>query len=161
MITDVYIALGSNQGDRLDHLNGAIDALGPDVVVCEKSRLYQTAPMYVEDQPAFLNMVLRGETKLSPQDLLCHLKKIEAEIGRVKTYRNGPRVIDLDILYMGDLCHESDDLIIPHPRINERRFVLMPLNDLAADFYDPAQKKTVATMLAALGEGNDIDVLDG
>lgn len=146
---EVLIALGSNQGDRRAALRAAVEALPPAVEVAAQSRVYETAPMYVADQPAFLNMALRGWTTLSPQDLLARLKAIEAEVGRVETFRNGPRAIDLDILYYGAQTVTTPSLQIPHPRIAERAFVLVPLADVAADWTDPQSGRTVDAMLAA------------
>lgn len=146
---EVLIALGGNQGDRRAALRAAVEALPPAVEVAAQSRVYETAPMYVADQPAFLNMALRGWTALGPQDLLARLKAIEIEIGRVETFRNGPRAIDLDILYYGDQRVTTPNLQIPHPRIAERAFVLVPLADVAADWTDPQTGRTVAAMLAA------------
>jgi len=144
----VLIALGSNQGDRRANLRAAIDALPPAVAITGVSRLFETAPMYVTDQPAFLNMALKGATRLGPTDLLAHLKAVEAAVGRVATFRNGPRAIDLDILYYADRILRLDGLEIPHPRIAERAFVLIPLADVAADWSDPQSGRTVTEMLA-------------
>lgn len=145
---DILLALGSNQGDRRGNLRAALDALAPAVEVAALSRVYETAPMYVSDQPAFLNMAARGTTRLEPAALLAHLKAVETAVGRVATFRHGPRAIDLDILYYGDRIVDAPGLEIPHPRIAERAFVLIPLADVAPDRRDPHSGRTVAGMLA-------------
>ncbi len=159
-MADVYIALGTNLGDKHANLKGAVAALGEHVKITAQSKLYETAPMYVEDQPAFLNMAVRGVTELNPQDLLVFLKYLEEEVGREPTFRNGPRMIDLDILYYNDLLLDSEILQIPHIRIAERSFVLCPLADISNDFFDPRTKKTIANMLKELGDVNDVKVSD-
>ena len=143
---DVFVALGTNMGDRADNLETGIERLGEVMEVTGRSRLYQSAPMYVTDQPAFLNMAVKGTTTLTPEAFLDALKRLEHEIGRRPTFRNGPRVIDLDILYYGDLLMDTERLNIPHPRIAERGFVLEPLRDLAPDWLDVRTHKTIARM---------------
>lgn len=157
--TDVFIALGTNVGDREANLNLAIDALGRLMEVTGKSRLYQSAPMYVTDQPAFLNMAVKGRTSLSADDLLTGLKDLEEEIGRRPTFRNGPRVIDLDILYYGKDRIDTERLSVPHLRIAERGFVLYPLNDLDPQWQDVRSGKTIAEMVQELGPDEGLEVL--
>ncbi|WP_259782946.1 2-amino-4-hydroxy-6-hydroxymethyldihydropteridine diphosphokinase [Aestuariispira ectoiniformans] len=157
--TDVFIALGTNVGDREANLNLAIDALGRLMEVTGKSRLYQSAPMYVTDQPAFLNMAVKGRTSLSAEDLLTGLKDLEEEIGRRPTFRNGPRVIDLDILYYGKDRIDTERLSVPHLRIAERGFVLYPLNDLDPQWQDVRSGKTIAEMVQELGPDEGLEVL--
>jgi 2-amino-4-hydroxy-6-hydroxymethyldihydropteridine diphosphokinase len=149
----VYIALGANLGDRAANLRQAQAALAPAVTILARSSLHETAPQYVTDQPPFLNMVLRGETELSPQALLAHLKTIERDLGRVPGKRFGPRPIDLDILYYDDRIVDEPDLQIPHPRIAERDFVLRPLAEIAADFRHSATGRTTVEMLELLESG--------
>lgn len=149
-MTEIFLALGSNLGDRAANLEAAIAALPPDVDVLARSPVYETDPRYVTDQPRFLNMALRGETTLDPAALLRRLKQIEAALGRTPTVRFGPRVIDLDILFYGDELVETPDLMVPHPSMQERAFVLRPLADLAPAKRHPATGRTVAEMLQAL-----------
>ena len=149
-MTTVYIALGTNLGDRLANLRDAIDALAPDVRVLRESTSYETPPWGYTDQPAFLNMVIKAETSLNPRALLSYLTKREDELGRVKNFKYGPRHIDLDILFYDDLVVDEDNLQIPHPRLHERAFVLVPLADLAPDFVHPVLGKDVKSLLSVL-----------
>jgi 2-amino-4-hydroxy-6-hydroxymethyldihydropteridine diphosphokinase len=143
----VYIALGTNLGDRTANLQNAIQMLPPRVVVLDQSPVYETPPWGYEDQPAFLNQVVFARTKLPPEDLLVYLKHIEARIGRTPSFRYGPRLVDLDILFYADQVLHKDTLQIPHPRIAERAFVLVPLNDLAPDLEHPMLRVSVREML--------------
>lgn len=144
----IYIALGSNLGDRLANLERAIVHLQPAVRVLGCSAVYATPPWGYADQPEFLNQVIRGETALDPTGLLDLLKQIEADMGRVKTIQNGPRLIDLDLLFYDDLVMESERLTLPHPRMAGRAFVLMPLADLAPGLVHPLTGKSIREMLA-------------
>jgi 2-amino-4-hydroxy-6-hydroxymethyldihydropteridine diphosphokinase len=146
----IYLALGSNLGDRLVNLRGAVAALPPVVTVQAESRVYETPPWGYTDQPAFLNMVLRGVTELQPLPLLAHLKQLERALGRGKTFRWGPRRIDIDILFYDDLVLETPRLSIPHPGLTERAFVLVPLADLAPDLRHPVLGKSVRELLAGV-----------
>jgi 2-amino-4-hydroxy-6-hydroxymethyldihydropteridine diphosphokinase len=146
----VYLALGSNLGDRRHNLEAAIAALPPAVRVLERSPLYETAPWGVTDQPDFLNMVLKGETRLAPAALLARLKRIETDLGRLPTIRYGPRLIDLDILFYDSLVLSTPELTIPHPRLHERAFVLVPLADLAANLVHPVLGKPIRDLLAGI-----------
>ncbi len=157
--TTVYIALGSNLGDRRDNLIDAISQLRQNMRVEQISAVYETEPAYVTDQPSFYNMVLEGQTDLPPKDLLRFLKSIERRMGRERTVRYGPRPIDLDILVYGDLQFDTPDLTIPHPRIPERAFVLTPFAEIAPDLILPGEEETVATLLERLGEGGQGKIL--
>lgn len=151
-MTRVYIALGSNLGDRMANLEAAVVALAPAVNVLTRSPVYDTDPKYVTDQPRFLNMVLEAETDLSAPALLAFLKDIEARLGRVPGERFGPRPIDLDIVYYGDEQIDLPNLTVPHPRLAERAFVLRPLADIAPKTIDPTTGIPVADMLASLND---------
>ncbi len=134
----VYLALGSNQGQRLEHLRAAVAALGAVLAVERSSSVYETAAAYVEDQPPFLNAVIVGATELGPHELLAALKTIETQMGRRAEVRFGPRPIDLDILLYADLTLDTPELKIPHPRMHERAFVLRPLAELAPELVSAA-----------------------
>jgi 2-amino-4-hydroxy-6-hydroxymethyldihydropteridine diphosphokinase len=146
-MTVIYIALGTNLGDRLANLKTAIDAISLKLRVLAQSPVYETQPWGYSAQPAFLNQVIRCMTTLSPQDMLGYLKRLEVTLGRTPTFRNGPRVIDLDILFYGRQVLNTPELTIPHPRLAERAFVLVPLADLAPRLKHPVLRKTVANLL--------------
>lgn len=129
-----YLALGSNLGDRRDQLRAAIVGLGArGAPVVRASSLYESAPMYVLDQPAFLNAVVEAETDLSPEELLSAAKAIERELGRQPRVRNGPRELDIDVLLYGDERRDTPELALPHPRMHERPFVVVPLGELQGE----------------------------
>ena len=149
----VYIALGSNLGDRHENLKAAIDALSPQMVVKAKSHVYETPPWGFEDQSKFLNQVLKAETYLEPEPLLKHLKRLEIALGRKASFRNGPRLIDIDVLLFDDLVINTPLLTIPHPRMHERGFVLLPMMDIAPDLVHPVTGKSVREMVASCDLG--------
>lgn len=142
-MTEIFLGLGSNLGDRLKNLEEAVRLLAPEVQVSRLSSVYETEPWGYADQPRFLNMALAAETNLTPHDLLVHLKQIEATLKRETTFRNGPRTIDLDILFYGNQVLTLPDLSIPHPRLAERAFVLVPLDEIAPGLVHPLLHMTV------------------
>jgi dihydropteroate synthase/2-amino-4-hydroxy-6-hydroxymethyldihydropteridine diphosphokinase len=146
----VYIALGSNLGDRAANLHAALVALREHVVVEATSFMVETAPAYVTDQPYFLNAVCRVRTALEPLDLLHLVKQLEQQLGRTPSIRFGPRVIDLDILLYDSIQIDLPPLTIPHPRMQERAFVLAPLCDLAPDLQHPVLQQSMAKLLEQL-----------
>ena len=139
----VYLSLGSNLGDRLANLRTAISSLPPQIMPEVQSSIYETEPWGYSDQPAFLNLVVKADTNLPPLDVLKYLKDIEVVMGRKETFRFGPRLIDLDILFYDDLFIATPDLTIPHPRILERAFVLIPLAEIAPDLSHPDSGMTI------------------
>jgi 2-amino-4-hydroxy-6-hydroxymethyldihydropteridine diphosphokinase len=143
----VYIALGSNVGDRLANLKSAVANLAPQMMLKAKSPVYETPPWGYEDQHPFLNQVVKVETYLQALPLLKHLKRLERALGREVTFKNGPRVIDLDILFFDEQVFTSPELTVPHPRLHERAFVLVPLADIAPDFMHPVFDKTIKHLL--------------
>ncbi|MCW4010500.1 MAG: 2-amino-4-hydroxy-6-hydroxymethyldihydropteridine diphosphokinase [Candidatus Bathyarchaeota archaeon] len=145
-----YIALGSNIGDREGNLRSAFENLEAKMTVLKGSSIYETKPMYLENQEWFLNCAVEVETELTPRQLLEFLKSIEKEFGRKVVERNGPRIIDLDILFYGNQIVTEDDLKIPHPRIQERAFVLVPLAEIAPQLVHPIIQKTITELLAEL-----------
>lgn len=149
-----YILTGSNLGDRYDHLSKAISLIeATGAVVLKKSSIYETAPWGSIPQQAFLNQALVISTSLDPESLMQQLLSIEKKIGRVREQKMGPRIIDLDILFYDDLIYHSDILTIPHPLLQERRFVLTPLCEINANLLHPALMKTMQELLE---ECNDI-----
>jgi 2-amino-4-hydroxy-6-hydroxymethyldihydropteridine diphosphokinase len=146
----VYIALGTNLGDRLTNLRAAIESMPPEIILLAESHVYETPPWGYENQPAFLNMVIKAETGLEPESLLAYLKQLEVELGREQNFRWGPRLIDLDILFFDDLVIDTPPLVIPHPRLHERPFVLVPLMDIAPDFIHPVSQRSASDLLADL-----------
>jgi 2-amino-4-hydroxy-6-hydroxymethyldihydropteridine diphosphokinase len=149
-LSTIYLALGSNLGDRSANLRAAIAALPPDVHVVQESQIYETPPWGFTDQPAFLNMALKGKTVLGPVELLHRLKNLETGLGRQPSVRWGPRLIDMDILFYAGLILEIQGLVIPHPHLHERAFVLVPLADLAPDLIHPVFCKSVRELMAEL-----------
>ena len=149
-MSNVYLGLGTNLGDRKQNISKAIEAISLKMSISKQSSLYETTAWGYTDQPNFLNQVIQVETHLSPLRLLNFLKKTEVELGRVENFRYGPRLIDIDILFYDDLIKTTSRLQIPHPRILERAFVLVPLNEIAPGFVHPVLKKTIAELLAEL-----------
>jgi 2-amino-4-hydroxy-6-hydroxymethyldihydropteridine diphosphokinase len=148
-VTRVYLGLGSNLGDREAALGKAAEAVeAHGVRIAGRSSLYSTEPVGGPPQDWFLNAVIAGDTILSPEAVLAACALAEAQCHRVRGVRNGPRTLDADVLFYGALVRESPDPVIPHPRLHERRFVLVPLEEIAPGLVHPALGLTVAELLA-------------
>jgi 2-amino-4-hydroxy-6-hydroxymethyldihydropteridine diphosphokinase len=141
---NIFLGLGSNQGDREKNLLKAIEVPMFNLV---QSKITETEPYGFKEQDCFLNMVLGGTTLLSPHKLLLAIKQIELKLGRKPTFHWGPRVIDIDILFYDDLILHEKDLVIPHPDLVNRLFVLAPLAEIAPTFIHPVLQKTILTLL--------------
>lgn len=135
MAAVALLGLGANLGDRLASLQRAVDLLAatPGIRAVRSSRVYETDPVGGPEQPDYLNAVLEVGTELPPRDLLAACQRVEADMGRIRAERWGPRAIDVDILTYDDVAMDDEDLVIPHPRMHERGFVLVPLGELTSD----------------------------
>ncbi len=157
-----YLALGSNLGDRAKTLDGARAMLeAPDLRIVAASRVYESAPWGVVDQPRFLNQVIEVETTLSPRELLQRCHEIEARLGRLRSTRWGPRTIDMDILLYGSVRISEPDLVIPHPQLPHRAFALVPLAELNAALRVPGGGGTIRDLLGALPDAGGVTVYQG
>ncbi len=143
----VYLGLGSNLGDCAANLSLASEKIKHLGRIVKKSSIYETEPWGFKEQPAFLNQVLQIRTTLEAGELLTNIKIIEKDMGRIKTIKNGPRIIDIDILFFDDLILKTDLLTIPHQHILHRAFVLVPLNEIAPKFIHPLENKTIHELL--------------
>ena len=148
----VYLGLGSNLGDRQSHLDKALELLSWRLRIGKVSSIYQTEPIGNVEQPRFLNLVCQGYTRLAPMELLTLAKGIELKLGRTPGKSNAPRPIDIDILFYGEQVIETPELVIPHPRLTERAFVLIPLAEIAPDLVHPLSGKTIKELLAGVTE---------
>lgn len=145
-----YLGLGSNLGDRLANLRDGLEEIERRAGPVRSSLAYETRPVGIVDQPAFLNAACRIETHLSPADLLGAMLATEAAWGRVRSVRGGPRTLDLDLLLYDDLIVDEPGLIIPHPRMHERAFVLVPLAEIAPHALDPVSGLSAQQLLDLL-----------
>jgi len=144
----IYLSLGTNIGNRATNLSQAVSLLPPQMTVKAKSKVYETPPWGYTDQDNFLNQVVKATTYLEPRPLLKHIKRLEVAMGRKTSFRNGPRLIDIDILFYDAEIIETPSLIIPHPHLHERGFVLLPLMEIAPDLIHPVKQKSIREMVA-------------
>lgn len=150
MNRSIFILLGSNVGDRNSHLNYArqeISRLIGEIITV--SSIYKTAAWGKTEQPAFYNQVIEIKSKFTPEKMLSVILEIEKEAGRIRVEKWGPRILDIDILLWGDLVIMTEHLTVPHPEIPNRRFTLLPLNEIAHNFIHPTTMKSISQMLAA------------
>ena len=148
-----YISLGSNIGNKIKNLRDAIEHLenNEKIIITQMSSVYLTEPKYFTKQDDFYNIVLSLSTDLEPLDLLCYNQSVENKMGRKKNlYKNRPRVIDIDILTFNNVKIKQNNLVIPHPFITERRFILEPFNEISPSFYLPGSKKSINELLNVL-----------
>ena len=151
----IYLGLGSNLGDRMGNLTSAVERLSQKITIRKLSSIYETEPVYYKEQPLYFNAVLSAVTELDPFELLNFVKGIEGDLGRQTSFRNAPRLIDIDILFYGDRVIETSEITIPHPRIAERAFVLVPLAEITPRLVHPVTHKKVKDLL------NVVDGRDG
>lgn len=156
-----YIGLGANLGDRLATLREAVRRLGDLGVVTAGSSLYETAPVGYAAQPSFLNAVVELQTVLDAAPLIQALLVIEADLGRIRSFRNAPRTLDLDLLLLGDVVVVTDDAHVPHPRLQERSFVVTPLAELAPNAWHPVLHQTMSELFEALESSDGVVLVDG
>jgi 2-amino-4-hydroxy-6-hydroxymethyldihydropteridine diphosphokinase len=155
---EAFIGLGSNLGNREENLRRALRLLKERMTLIKVSSIYESEPMYVKGQPWFLNAVAKFETNLEPLALLEFLQGVEKRLGREKTMKYGPRSIDLDILFYGDQKMKIDNILeIPHPLIQERRFVLLPLSEIDPDYKHPTLWSTIGALLGNLKSNEQVE----
>ncbi|WP_422354778.1 2-amino-4-hydroxy-6-hydroxymethyldihydropteridine diphosphokinase [Roseivirga pacifica] len=155
-MTSIYLLLGTNLGNKSANLQRAKELLTSHAIIIKKeSKIYETAAWGNEDQPSFLNQVVEVDSNKSPQRILTLVNQIEEEMGRVRFEKWGERLIDIDILYFGSHEIQNEDLVIPHPEIQNRRFTLAPLAEMAPSFIHPILKKTQQELL-----DNCVDLLE-
>lgn len=149
-MVDIFLALGSNVGDKRANIETAIQFLAESITDIRRAPIYTSKAVGYTDQPDFVNTAIAGKTDLPPDDLLAFVKAIEQKVGRVMRFRWGPREIDIDIIFYGQKVVDGQNLTIPHPRFRERDFVLKPLSNLDPNFVDPVSKLDISELLAKL-----------
>ena len=154
----VYICTGTNLGDRIANLTFARNSLSERARLLKISSYYETEPVGFIDQPWFLNQVIELQTRLTPIELLSLCLEIEKSLGRVRTFQNAPRVLDLDILLYGDVILNQENLVLPHPRLTERKFVLEPLVEIAPDVIHPILQKPMHFLLQECKDPSEVRI---
>ncbi len=157
----VYLGLGSNMGDRHDNLKKALDFLSQRLRIEKVSSIYETEPIGNVEQPRFLNLVCRVHTMLPPMALLTLAKGVESKLGRTPGKPNSSRPVDIDLLFYGEQVVDTPELVIPHPRLTERAFVLVPLAEIAPDLVHPVNGKTVKELLNGIAEEQGVFKWEG
>jgi 2-amino-4-hydroxy-6-hydroxymethyldihydropteridine diphosphokinase len=157
-VRTAYLSAGSNIGDRKQHLDAALRFLGGELRIKKVSSFFETEPVGYRDQPWFLNLAIEIETLMSPSELLCLCQDIETSCGRMRTFANAPRTLDLDILLFEDVIMNESGLVIPHPRLSERRFVLEPLAEIAPATMHPVLKRTIGSLLEDCPDQSEVRV---
>lgn len=159
---EIYIALGSNLGDRLANIRKAIELMKREgIEIIDESSIYETEPVGYREQEWFLNSVIKGGTELSPRRLWKRLEKIEKSMGREREIKWGPRIIDLDILFYENKVLNGKQLQIPHPELHKRKFVLVPLKQIAPKLVHPVLRKTISELLRDLKDNSQVELLKG
>ena len=154
-----YLSIGSNLGDRINYINKAIEKLKQNnIKIIKSSNIIETEPYGYKEQGKFLNMAVEIDSDLEPFELMKLISRIESELGRIRTVRWGPRVIDIDIIFYDSLIINEPDLKIPHPDMQNRFFVLKPLQEIAPDFVHPVLKKTITELLENLNSEGKSEV---
>ncbi|BDQ11583.1 2-amino-4-hydroxy-6-hydroxymethyldihydropteridine diphosphokinase [Sediminibacterium sp. TEGAF015] len=157
IMQNAYLLIGSNLGNKTEQLEKAVQYIQQECgQIVKRSAFYETAPWGFTDQPAFMNQALWIQTKLEPEALMQRLLNIEARMGRIRTVKLGPRIIDLDILQIDQLVIDTSILQIPHPAMTERRFALAPLAEIAPDLMHPKLQKTASELLLACTDDSDV-----
>lgn len=155
---NIFLLLGSNLGNKSDNLQLAIDLLSSFFHTTQRSHLYESEPWGIEEQPIFYNQVIKGHSLLSPEDLLQAVLEVEQQMGRERKQKWGERLIDIDILYYGEQICDQPDLQIPHPQIQNRRFTLVPLCEIAPGLAHPIFKKTQAQLLEICPDQLNVEI---
>ena len=157
----LYLGLGSNLGDRRENLRRGLEFLAQRLTITAVSSLYETDPVDYVDQPVFLNAVCQAITAATPQQVFAWAKEAESALGRTPTVRFGPRTLDVDILLYDDLVCDTPELVVPHPRMTARAFVLVPLAEIAPEVRHPVSGKTAEALLRALGDQEGVRLYEG
>ncbi len=158
-MSTVYLALGSNVGEKNKYIESAITLLQENISGIKRANIYESKAVGYTNQANFLNTALKGSTDLSPEKLLDFIKEVEITVGRIRRFKLGPREIDIDIIFYADKKYESKELIIPHPSYQDRDFVLRPLLDINDDLKDPISGQSLSEILESIPE-NDRSIID-